>query len=114
MSSFKVLTVCASFFLTATAYAEPTERQLTQCSTVLMRVSAKFLSSGNIQASQQASSLNQRNTNYAVTVFGSMEKFANFNRTYGASFNQWLQSEPEATETDILKSCVSMINSFPK
>lgn len=55
--------------------------------------------------------LQNLNMKYAIQVFGSMDAFAEHNRTYGKEFYQWLKVQSSETETEILQGCVNMLNS---
>lgn len=104
----KFITCISLFLLSSTAIAGPDRNQLSQCSVVLTVMSARYLD--NPQTMQGVRRLQNLNNKYAMQVFGSMEAFADHNRSYGMEFYQWLKQQSSDTETQVLQSCVTMLN----
>lgn len=104
----KTLASITLLLLSCSAIALPNRNQLSQCSVVLTVMSARYLD--NPQTMQGVKRLQNLNIKYATEVFGSMEAFAEYNKSYGMEFYQWLKVQSSETETQVLQGCVTMLN----
>jgi hypothetical protein len=108
------ITVAYFFFslFSSSAFAASNADTISQCSVIFTIMSAKSLaqnwpadSKRNIQNNQK------RFDTYGVQEFGSMAAFAQYNKTYGNRFYQWLNKQPnrEDVETEFLKKCIKWV-----
>jgi hypothetical protein len=94
--AYILFSLCSS-----TVYAASNAETIASCSSIYTILSAKSLNANwPANAKQALERARNRYDQFAIREFGSMEAFAQYNRTFSKNFYQWYKQQPDQGKID--------------